>query len=152
MNNILDNCSLLLYTRQLGKRGDMRITGPAVAQLLHVMIKALGAKQVLELGVSVGYSTIYMARALPEGGMITAMEWDTEVAAEAIDDGVELIVAGGGDGTVHEIASFQHLEKTTALRSSSRPTEFVSRDAGDRQSVANLQGSTAERFSRKRSE
>ena len=62
---------------------DMRITGPAVAQLLHVMIKALGAKQVLELGVSVGYSTIYMARALPEGGMITAMEWDTEVAAEA---------------------------------------------------------------------
>ena len=61
----------------------MRITGPAVGQLLHVMVKALGAHRVLELGVSVGYSTMYMARALPEGGLITAMEWDAEVAAEA---------------------------------------------------------------------
>jgi predicted O-methyltransferase YrrM len=61
----------------------MRICGPAVAQLLYVMVKATGAKRVLELGVSVGYSTIFMARALPEGGKIIAMEWDGQVAAEA---------------------------------------------------------------------
>ena len=61
----------------------MRICGPAVAHLLSVMVKATGAKRVLELGVSVGYSTIYMARALPVGGLVTAMEWDAEVATEA---------------------------------------------------------------------
>jgi len=62
---------------------DMRICGPSIAQLLSVMVKATGARRVLELGVSVGYSTIYMARALPRDGRITAMEWDAEVAAEA---------------------------------------------------------------------
>ncbi|UCC93230.1 MAG: O-methyltransferase [Thermoplasmata archaeon] len=62
---------------------DMRICGPAVGHMLHVMVKATGARRVLELGVSVGYSTIYMARALPEMGSIIAMEWDKDVAAEA---------------------------------------------------------------------
>ncbi len=62
---------------------DMRICGPSVAQMLNVMVRVTGAKRVLELGVSVGYSTIYMARALPDDGRIIAMEWDAEVAAEA---------------------------------------------------------------------
>lgn len=61
----------------------VRITGPAVGQLLLVMVRALGARRVLELGVAVGYSTIYMAKGLPEGGRIVAMEWDAEIAAEA---------------------------------------------------------------------
>ncbi len=64
-------------------RRDVRITGPAVGQLLFVMTRALGARRVLELGVAVGYSTIYMAKALPEGGRIVAMEWDADIAAEA---------------------------------------------------------------------
>lgn len=79
---------------------DMRICGPSVAQLLSVMVKATGAKRVLELGVSVGYSTIYMARALPADGRVTAMEWDPEVSAEAranferagITDRIDLMV------------------------------------------------------------
>ncbi len=62
---------------------DMRICGPSVAQMLSVLVQATGAKLVLELGVSVGYSTIYMARALPVDGRIVAMEWDAEVATEA---------------------------------------------------------------------
>ena len=61
----------------------VRITGPAVGQLLFVMTRSLGAHRVLELGVAVGYSTIYMARGLPEGGRIVAMEWDADIAAEA---------------------------------------------------------------------
>jgi predicted O-methyltransferase YrrM len=78
----------------------MRICGPSVGHLLHVLVKATGAERVLELGVSVGYSTIYMARALTEGGRITAMEWDAQVAAEAganfeavgVSDRIELMV------------------------------------------------------------
>jgi predicted O-methyltransferase YrrM len=85
---------------------DMRITGPAVGQLLHVLVKATGATRILELGVSVGYSTIYMARALPEGGLIKAMEWDAQVASEArsnfertgMADKIDLVV---GDARVN---------------------------------------------------
>ena len=48
-----------------------------------VIVRALGARRVLELGVAVGYSTIYLAKGLPEGGRIVAMEWDAKIAAEA---------------------------------------------------------------------
>jgi predicted O-methyltransferase YrrM len=61
----------------------MRICGPDVANLLSVMVKATGARRVLEIGTSVGYSTIFIARALPEDGMITTLEWDEVVVREA---------------------------------------------------------------------
>ena len=61
----------------------MRICGPDVANLLSVLIKAIDARRILEIGTSVGYSTIFMARALPDDGTITTMEWDEEVVKEA---------------------------------------------------------------------
>ncbi len=65
------------------KRG-VRITGPDVANILAVLTKAIDAKRILELGTAVGYSTIFMARALPEGGRITTMEWDEGMVKEAL--------------------------------------------------------------------
>ncbi len=65
------------------KRG-VRITGPDVANILAVLTKAIGAKRILELGTAVGYSTIFMARALPAGGRITTMEWDEGMVKEAL--------------------------------------------------------------------
>ncbi len=67
------------------KRG-VRITGPDVANLLAVLTKAIDAKRVVELGTAVGYSTIFMARALPEGGRITTMEWDEGMVKEALEN------------------------------------------------------------------
>ncbi len=64
------------------KRG-VRICGPDVANMLSVLIKSISAERVLEIGTAVGYSTIFMARALPEGGRITTMEWDEEAVKEA---------------------------------------------------------------------
>ena len=44
--------------------------------MLHGFVKMIGAKKVVELGVLAGYSSIWMARALPKGGKIYAIEKD----------------------------------------------------------------------------
>ena len=43
-------------------------------QLLHFLIKSLNAKKVMELGVFTGYSTLWMASALPEDGKVVAID------------------------------------------------------------------------------
>lgn len=52
-----------------------------VGRLLQILIKASNAKTVLELGTLFGYSSIWMARALPEGGRVTTLEAEPRHAA-----------------------------------------------------------------------
>jgi predicted O-methyltransferase YrrM len=47
---------------------------PEQANLLQILLKAIGARSVLEVGTLAGYSAIAMARALPEGGRLTTIE------------------------------------------------------------------------------
>jgi predicted O-methyltransferase YrrM len=47
---------------------------PNQGKLLHLFVKMMGAKRVLEIGTLGGYSTIWMARALPEGGRLVSLE------------------------------------------------------------------------------
>jgi len=57
-------------------------------KFLQVMMIACNAKRVLELGTLGGYSTIWLARALPENGKIITIEVDKhhgEVAQKNID-------------------------------------------------------------------
>ena len=42
-------------------------------QLLHFLIKSLNAKKVMELGVFTGYSTLWMASALPEDNRVVKL-------------------------------------------------------------------------------
>lgn len=60
------------YTEQID-RGDMMVP-PEEGQLLAFLIRLIGAKNVLELGVFTGYSTLWMAEALPEDGHLVACE------------------------------------------------------------------------------
>lgn len=55
------------------------------AAFLALLIKSIGAKRVLEVGTSNGYSTLWFARALVEngGGTVIAMEFDPGRAAKA---------------------------------------------------------------------
>jgi predicted O-methyltransferase YrrM len=48
---------------------------PAQGKFLHLLIKISGARRVLELGTLGGYSTIWMAAALPAGGKIVTVEY-----------------------------------------------------------------------------
>ncbi len=43
-------------------------------KLLHLLARIMGARNILEIGTLGGYSTIWMARALPEGGRIVTLE------------------------------------------------------------------------------
>lgn len=47
---------------------------PAYGKLLHLMVRAQGAARVLEIGTLAGYSTIWLARAVPPGGRVITLE------------------------------------------------------------------------------
>jgi predicted O-methyltransferase YrrM len=49
-------------------------------KLLQLLARILGARNILEIGTLGGYSTIWMARALPEGGRLITLEADTKHA------------------------------------------------------------------------
>jgi caffeoyl-CoA O-methyltransferase len=61
---------------------------PNLGKLLHLFVKLTNAKKILEVGTLAGYSTIWMARALPEDGRLVSLEIDphhAEVARRNID-------------------------------------------------------------------
>ena len=65
----------------------LRNLEPDSARLLSLLIRATGAKTVLELGTSNGYSTIWLAEALrATDGRLTSVEIDPARAAQAADN------------------------------------------------------------------
>lgn len=57
-------------------------------KLLQLLALSIGARNILEIGTLGGYSAIWMARALPEGGRLVSLEVDArhaEVAARNLD-------------------------------------------------------------------
>ena len=69
-------------------------------RLLGMLVELIGAKRVLEFGTLAGYSTIWMARATGEGGVVTSLELEEQNAAIAranaeragVGDRVDVIV------------------------------------------------------------
>ena len=53
---------------------------PLQGKFLHVLVQMTRAKRVLEIGLLGGYSTIWMARALPRGGRIVSLEFSPKHA------------------------------------------------------------------------
>src|SRR5205809_7069934 len=53
---------------------------PNQGALLHIMAQLLGARSILEIGTLGGYSTIWLARALPPGGRLMSLEADAKHA------------------------------------------------------------------------
>jgi len=59
------------------------IVGPAVGRILHQLALMVGAKTVFEAGSAIGYSTIWWARAVGEGGLVFYTDGDRKNADEA---------------------------------------------------------------------
>jgi len=59
------------------------IVGPAVGRILHQLALMIGAKTVFEMGSAVGYSTIWWARAVGDGGRVFYTDGDRKNAEEA---------------------------------------------------------------------
>src|SRR5664279_3444651 len=56
---------------------------PNQGKFLHILAKLSNAKKILEVGTLGGYSTIWMARALPENGTVVTLELDKKHAEVA---------------------------------------------------------------------
>ena len=56
---------------------------PVQGKLLHLLARSIGARGVLEIGTLGGYSTIWLARAVPAGGRVISLEADPRHAEVA---------------------------------------------------------------------
>ncbi|MDN5929208.1 MAG: O-methyltransferase [Hyphomicrobiales bacterium] len=56
---------------------------PLQGKFLDLVVRMCGARRVLEIGTLGGYSTIWMARALPAGGTVVTLELEERHAAVA---------------------------------------------------------------------
>src|ERR1700754_475583 len=59
---------------------------PAQGKFLHLMVKIAGARRILEIGTLGGYSTVWMASALPPDGRLVTLEYAEKHAEVARDN------------------------------------------------------------------
>lgn len=64
-------------------RDHVAIVGPAVARVLYQLAVISGAKKIFEMGSAIGYSTIWLARAVGEGGRVIYTDGDPKRAEKA---------------------------------------------------------------------
>jgi predicted O-methyltransferase YrrM len=75
---------LALIDRE-GRREGLPLVYPDTGALLHTLALGSGARRILEIGTCIGYSTLWMATALPADGTLLTMEYDAARAARARD-------------------------------------------------------------------
>jgi predicted O-methyltransferase YrrM len=71
---------------------------PSQGKLLHLLARTIGARRILEIGTLGGYSTIWLARALPPDGRLITLEFSPKhaevakgnIAAAGLAEKVEL--------------------------------------------------------------
>jgi predicted O-methyltransferase YrrM len=77
----------------------------AEGKQLELMARMAGARRILEIGTLGGYSTLWLARALPRGGKVVTLEYDARhaqvaranLARAGVADRVEVMVGAGLD-------------------------------------------------------
>ena len=75
--------SVLQDIAETGAIEDLPLIDAEVGALLRVLATSIEAMRMLEIGTAIGYSGIWLARALPAGGMLVTMEFDEARAREA---------------------------------------------------------------------
>lgn len=68
--------SVLAEMLKRGREEGIPIVSPASGRLLRTLVLALAPKRVLEIGTAIGFSTLWMAAALPPGGRIDTIDPD----------------------------------------------------------------------------
>lgn len=115
---------LLARIRVDGEEAGVPVVDALTGALLHALTRAIGATKVLEIGTAIGYSTVWMATALPPTGLLVSLERDHARATTAraylaeagLDDRVNVMV-GEADRYLHKLAGpfdliFQDGDKT----------------------------------------
>jgi predicted O-methyltransferase YrrM len=74
---------ILQEMERQAKERDIPIVGPAVARLFYQYARLLNAKAIFEMGSAIGYSTIWWAKAVGEGGKVHYTDGSRKNADEA---------------------------------------------------------------------
>jgi caffeoyl-CoA O-methyltransferase len=74
---------VLAEIEEAAAKNDVPIVGPAVGRILYQLATISGAKKVFEMGSAIGYSTIWWARAVGEGGRVVYTDGDPKNADKA---------------------------------------------------------------------
>lgn len=102
LNRLVD--PVLQEIAEDGARQDLPLVDAEVGALLRVLAFSLGATRILEIGTAIGYSGVWLAGALPKGGMLFTIELNAERAATArenfakagLSDRVSVMVGDAG--------------------------------------------------------
>jgi predicted O-methyltransferase YrrM len=98
---------------------------PPQGKLLQLLARTIGAKAILEFGTLGGYSTIWLGRALPEGGRLVSLEANPDYATVATES-----IAAAGLADVVEVRVGPALEQLPRLASEDiEPFDLVFIDA-----------------------
>ena len=98
---------------------------PTQGKLLYLLAKIQGARRILEVGTLGGYSTIWLARALAEGGKLVTLEIEKRHAEVALEN----IKRAGVSGRV-ELRLAPAAESLAALvKEGAEPFDFIFIDA-----------------------
>ena len=101
---------LALIDRE-GRGEGLPLVYPDTGALLHTLALGCGARRILEIGTCIGYSTLWMATALPADGTLMTMEYDAARAARARDHfaaagygGRISVIVGDATRFLHKVA------------------------------------------------
>src|SRR3954470_16038327 len=72
-----------LALERLAAERHFPLVGPLVGRLLRQIATATGARDVFEMGSGFGYSTLFFAQAVGDGGRVVHTEWDPALIEEA---------------------------------------------------------------------
>jgi predicted O-methyltransferase YrrM len=98
---------------------------PNQGKFLWLLARAIGARSILEIGALGGYSTIWLARALPPGGRLVTLELEPTYAAIARAN-----IAGAGLADVVELRLGAALQTLPQLAAEGRgPFDLIFIDA-----------------------
>lgn len=91
-----------------GRDQGLPLVYPDTGALLHTLARSCGARRILEIGTAIGYSTLWMATALPADGALITMEYDASRAARARDHFAAAGYAGRISVIVGDATRFLH--------------------------------------------
>jgi predicted O-methyltransferase YrrM len=98
---------------------------PPQGKFLALLARVMGARRILEIGTLGGYSTIWLARALPSDGKLVSMEFEPKHAAVAREN---LVRAGLGDKVDVRVGAAND-SLADLVREKSAPFDFIFIDA-----------------------
>jgi predicted O-methyltransferase YrrM len=96
------------------------IVGPQVGRLLGLLARSLGAQRILELGSGFGYSALWFARALTNGGMVSC----TDLSSDNRELALKFFRAAGLEKSV----SFHVGDALSFARAQTGPFDIVFND------------------------